>query len=144
MPMIPSQDYLLLFVNAPGGRYPLDRIRTMKGMFLLTREKGLGLGALYEFKPYDWGPFSQDVYRDLDALLADGLIATEHDTRHRYETYRPTRLGEERAQRTELQPAVAKKIRELKAMTTSMSFLDLLERVYDQHPEYAQKSKLRR
>ena len=142
--MATSKDYLLLFVNAPAGRYALDRIRTMKGMFLLSRDDNSDLRDIYEFKAYNWGPFSTEVYRDLDVLLAEGLIATDHDTRHRYEAYRATRLGEERAGEVAAPDQVSNKIRELKMLTTSMSFLDLLEHVYDLHPEYATKSKLRR
>jgi uncharacterized protein YwgA len=142
--MNPSKDYLLLFVNAPGGQYPLDRIRTMKGMFLLSQEASIGLANLYEFRAYDWGPFSTDVYRDLDVLLTDGLIATDQDIRHRYETYRVTSLGEQRATGLDIPDRVRQKIGELKALATSMSFLDLLEHVYERHPEYARRSKLRR
>ena len=75
-----------------------------------------------------------------------GLIAVE-GMRGRYETYRVTSLGAEKAarlRRDEVPAQVCAKIDELKQLATSMPFLDLLEYVYEKHPLYAGKSKLRR
>lgn len=142
--MLSSEDYLLIFMNLPGGQFDMDRIRLMKGMFLLTEEAPAGMPRLYDFKPYDWGPFSTGVYRDLDELKAQGLVATRGQ--QPYETYRVTQLGEGKATRLveSLAQPVRQKMGEVKELTTSLSFLELLEHVYDRHPHYAKRSKLRR
>lgn len=142
--VLPSEDYLLVFISLPTGRYPLDRVRLMKGMFLLSEEAPQDMHRLYDFVPYDWGPFSRGVYRDLENLQARGLVATEGS--EPYESYRLTEIGHERALTLlkSLPESVVQKLAEVKNLTTSMSFLDLLEYVYNRHPDYAQRSKLRR
>lgn len=144
--MLSREDYVLLLISLPGGRYDLDRIRVMKGMFLLAEEAPDGMPKLHNFKAYDWGPFSPDVYDDLDTLERRGLIAVEGGVRHRYETYRATSLGQVRAAQLigSLPKPVAEKVAEVKNLVTSMPFLHLLEYVYDRHPDYAKRSKLRR
>ena len=44
----------------------------MKEAFLLQREAGLNLG--YEFIPYKYGPFSKEVYEDLEELEKNLLV----------------------------------------------------------------------
>ena len=73
--MLNRRDFLLLFIGLPGDRYGLDRIRIMKGMFLFAESGFPKPGERYEFQPYDWGPFSRDVYQDLEALQVAGLVA---------------------------------------------------------------------
>ena len=141
---IERSDYLLTFVGLPGGDYGLDRIRLMKGMFLLTQEGPTTVRHLYSFKPYDWGPFSAEVYRDLELLGDAGWIAATGA--QPYEAYYVTDSGRGRQDdaRSALGDVLLEKLTELKRLTTSLSFLDLLEWVYERHPEYAARSKLQR
>jgi hypothetical protein len=68
------RDWLLLFIGAPGGPYSTDQIRVMKGMFLVSKEGPDDLRDLYNFEPYDYGPFDTTIYHDLDTLELEGLI----------------------------------------------------------------------
>jgi len=50
--VLDRQDWLLLFIGAPGGPYQTDQIRVMKGMFLVSKEGPGELRDLYHFEPY--------------------------------------------------------------------------------------------
>ncbi|MDQ5870769.1 MAG: hypothetical protein M3547_01000, partial [Acidobacteriota bacterium] len=59
---------------------PIDPIRIMKGMFLITKkmpEGWLPAASRYEFVAYDYGPCSFEIYRDLDDLHRQGLIRAD-------------------------------------------------------------------
>ena len=141
---IERSDYLLTFIELPGGAYGLDRIRLMKGMFLLSQEGPPPVQGLYDFRPYDWGPFSAEIYRDMSQLEGAGWVVAAGA--QPYEAYAATDAGRARAEglREALSEAVLEKLTQLKKLTTSLSFLDLLEWVYERHPEYATRSKLQR
>ena len=76
--MTPREELLLAFLAA--GQNRIDPIRVMKGMFIFGQEapaEWLQGIPLYEFQPYNWGPFCQDIYRDLDDLRAPGATAAQ-------------------------------------------------------------------
>jgi uncharacterized protein YwgA len=139
------KDYLLLFVSLPGGRYGLDRIRLMKGMFLFAQSNLVGARERYEFQPYDWGPFSRDIYRDLDALQEGALLAAFPEG-SRYAEYRVTELGRQQTERLQrsLPAQITDCLAEIKVTVTSKSFLELLEYVYERYSRFAERSRLRR
>ena len=77
-----AKDWLLVFIacdeasdgeraEAPG----LDPVRLQKGMFLLAREGGLPVRQRYRFIPYNYGPMSRGVYRDVGLLADERLLA---------------------------------------------------------------------
>ncbi len=143
--MLRRQDWLLLFLGAEGGHLPTDQIRVMKGMFLLDRTDEHPAQGLYHFEAYDYGPFASAVYRDLDALQLQGLV---HVTRHigtSRKTYELTAAGREKfaelADSTE--PDDLELVREAKQRVTSLGFEELLEQIYEEYPEYAEKSVAR-
>ena len=67
-------DWLLLFIGLPEGKFKTDQLRITKGMFLFVQECKALDPSLYDFKPYDYGPFAPDIYADLDLLEAQGFI----------------------------------------------------------------------
>lgn len=80
------KDLIVLLLRARGheGREaePISgRTRLMKMVFLFDKEvrrrfnldRAIPDSALPEFEPYDYGPFSKQVYADLDFLLAMGF-----------------------------------------------------------------------
>jgi len=79
------KDLLLLLLFSPGSSgeeaEPIDgRTRLMKLLFLLQFQvdfpvdKILESKSKYEFQPYHYGPFTKDVYNDLEFLENVGLI----------------------------------------------------------------------
>jgi len=84
------RDILLLLLYSPGvGRTPnepiIGRTRLVKALFLFKEEalqhfrKGTTITAenFYEFFPWDFGPFSTQVYDDLNFFRLHGFIEEE-------------------------------------------------------------------
>lgn len=137
----------MLFLGSPGGTFHADQIRVMKGMFLLSKEGPSAARNLYAFRPYDYGPFDAQVYQDLDQLAQELLVECEPiDPGSNRKLYRLTARGEQRyrALAASVDTSELNDVREAKRVTTSKSFLGLLEYVYDRYPEYSVRSVLRR
>src|SRR5262245_47843137 len=73
---------------------PLDRVRLQKGVFLLEMRGQDTWKDLYTFIPWDWGPYSHDLARDMNALVRRGLLEEERVHNRRYPRYRTTAAGE--------------------------------------------------
>jgi len=88
MPKISStKDLIMLLLYAKGHTNKLHepiqgRTRLMKMIFLFEKEirnkfnldKKISEDALPEFKPYDYGPYSDKVYTDLEFLIDTGFV----------------------------------------------------------------------
>lgn len=141
-----SAEWLLLFLCAPirDGKHPrsLEPLRIMKGMFLATRRAEGSLSQAYQFRAYDYGPFTPEIYRDLDDLITAGLVAEATVAGRSWRTYRPTEEGIAWArQRFEhLDANTAAVLSEAYGFVTSRGFLHLLRDIYAEFPEYAVKS----
>src|SRR3712207_6805354 len=67
-------DWLLILVGLDAGGAGLEPVRVQKALFLLAREGGVPSRERYWFVPYNYGPMSPRVYRDVEALIAEGLL----------------------------------------------------------------------
>src|SRR4051812_43253500 len=76
--LTPRQETLLVFLRAGGGER-VDPIRIQKALFILAKETPkdwLPTEARYRFEPYNYGPYSTDIYYDLERLERDGYVET--------------------------------------------------------------------
>jgi uncharacterized protein YwgA len=144
------RDWLLLFASYEGAPDGLDPIRFQKGLFLFARRTRLPVRAKYTFKPYDYGPMSPGIYKDLDALVDQGLLEREAVTGKRWSRYKPNKTTFKEGQRL-LQQAedeqvldAARELFQIKQEVASVGFSELLERVYAEHPEFAVNSIFQR
>lgn len=142
--MQPRQTWLLLFLGADGCEHDTDQVRVMKGLFLLSQTDGHPAREVYEFEPYDYGPFDGRIYRDLEALRLDGLVRVIQAGGSR-KVYRLTEEGRRRfeelramTREEETEPVV-----EAKRRVTSMDFDALLADIYRRFPEFAVNSVAR-
>lgn len=138
------RDWLILLLGV-GEASALDPVRIQKGMFLLSQEAGLEDGEAYSFRPYDYGPFSSQIYHDLDDLVDEGVVAAEAVPGYTWSRYRLTAFGLAAAQEIvdQLDPArraSARSIISLKQDVLSQSFNELLKHVYSRYPDYAERS----
>jgi type I restriction enzyme S subunit len=116
----------------------------MKYVFLFQMEGNGGRRRLYQFVPYHYGPFSKEVYADLEALEQEGLVRVEKDPEE---------------EKTKITLADAAKIEERLAMLPDdikqdvaviietygdLDHATLLSTVYEKYPAYARKSQLKR
>ena len=141
-------DWLLLLValDAPPGG--LEPVRVQKALFLLAREGGLPRSERYWFVPYNYGPMSPRIYRDVEALARRGLLERLPVPGYAWGRVRATEEGRRRAEAlaTEAGGARGRSLEALRAirdLVTSLSFADLLETIYERHPEYAVRSVFR-
>ena len=137
------KDWLLLFLYLPEERFRTDQLRTTKGMFLFSRQCP-GVNN-YDFEPYDYGPFSRDLYRDLDRLDAEGQIRRFNISASNRQIFETTSKGSVLARQL-LQDAPspeAELLTSIKRKVTALNFTDLLSAIYSQYPEYATRSKAR-
>ncbi len=131
------RDWNLLVLAAASGE-PLSPVQFQKALFLLSRglpPEVLG-GSLYNFEPYNYGPFDAAVYRDA-ALLAEESLATVNPARQGWTEYSATPEGIERARAIarQLDPRVSRYIKEVVDWTRSQSFSSLVRSIYDKFPD---------
>lgn len=136
---------LLLSAEALGADGPeeLDPIRIQKGMFLLS-DRGPARGA-YEFRPYNWGPFSSQIYQDLEALERRGLVESRRLPGRTWRAYQTTRVGDKRAVKIaqQLDPEHVRWLGRVREFLTDRSFVQLLREIYRVYPQYKPRSLLR-
>lgn len=133
-------DWLLRFIAGTDSYDSwIDRIRIMKGMFLFQEETPGAARVNYKFVPFDYGPFTPEIYRDLEMLLNDGYIAASPDGK----SFRATRQGREYLTDIEFPRDAEGALIEMRVEVCGLSFRDLLKRVYLAHPESAKRSVAR-
>jgi hypothetical protein len=135
------EDILLLLADGATGQFALDPVRLMKGTFLVVERGRAEWRGLFRFEAYDYGPFDRHVYDARDRLIVDGLLEVIPG---RYDSYRLTQLGRERARELSMDlGGDADWMRRIGRYVTTRSFEQLLTEVYDAHPEYAVRSRFR-
>jgi hypothetical protein len=181
-----SKDLILILLYAKGARgqqcEPIrGRTRLMKMVFLFKREVLPNLehkhiipsSVLPKFEAYDFGPFSAQVFSDLEFLVelefvdakqdAAGEILPEETLEYSYwqagtaseedredppgeEEFRLTALGREFVSTGEagaITPGQWRLIDEFKARCTRAPLRALLKYIYSKYPAMATKSKIR-
>lgn len=123
------------------------RTRFQKMVFLLQQE--LGEIEFYHFQAYDYGPFSKGLYDDLDDLIDRGLVEEtrdEFDEDKVYYEYQLTDQGRELIEGLSEQEGaedILELSEQLKREINSEELSEVLDRVYEEYPEYAENSVLR-
>lgn len=138
-------DWLLLFI-AQVPRAPIDPVRLQKGMFLLVQGGRLTAKERYRFEPYSYGPMSRALYRDL-RLLEQARLVRSMPSEHSWAPVTATTKGQREATRlrSDLVAVTAfDDLARIRRLVDSMNFAELLEYVYERHPEYALRSVFRR
>lgn len=138
--VVGRDDLLLLMAKgAEDGSYPFDAIRAMKSAFLVSERGSPEWRPLYNFRPYDYGPFDSSVYVSRDALIAQGLLEERPGN---YPSYLLTPAGHARASDlAELMgSASAGWLEGIGKWASSRSFAQLLREVYAEFPQFASRS----
>jgi DNA-binding PadR family transcriptional regulator len=148
LPKIQRKDLLMTLLLEKGANEksePLDRIRIMKGLFLLSREVPK-LANLFHFEPYLYGAVSFDVYTELDALEHDGFVrTTEEFSNERWNRYLLTSKGMVGAREASknLPADIRDRIDSIKRYVTSKQTYELLKEIYAKYPAFAKRSVIR-
>jgi len=142
------EEWLLLFLDLPltddGRVRVVDPLRIQKGLFYFAQEAGKGLpsDSVYSFEPYMYGPCSFDIYRDLDSLVDKGLVQRFQIETQNWPYYGLTHGGREvtKGLRDTAEAHLLEALTEIRTRVMSLSFLDLLRKVYREHGSYAVNS----
>lgn len=104
---------------------------------------------LYDFVPYHFGPFTQDLYTDLEVLEAEGWVTVERATNGFFDTSERVDISLSSERTDEVESALAKlsdaERADLETVIEKygdLSHNELLHTVYAQYPVYARKSRL--
>lgn len=135
-----------------GDGEPIEgRTRLQKLVFLMQKRlEEAGEDPLqtddYEFIPYDYGPFSKELYDDIDKTMARGMVEGreedlgEDKVKYDYEIQEDgeqwvrDQLAKEEAQR------VLRLAEEIKDEYGDVYLSDLIDEVYSRYPKYAENS----
>lgn len=143
MTLTERQKILLLFMAASPTK-ELSPIKIMKGMFVINeRQKALlPKDGRYEFHPYLFGPFTPDIYRDLEILEQHGLLASRNLPGMIWRFYQATRQGKSVAKEfSENYPKeLVDYIRKVKQWVTQTPLSDILRAIYREFPQYTVQS----
>ncbi len=136
-----SRECILIAIVAAAGEAGLDRVQLQKSVFLVGEEFDGKLPAdFYQFQPYMYGPFAQDVYADIERLC-DGLVIealTGKDGRPSYRLAPGATAG--LCGLSDLSEDLESGIRQIVGWVTSMSFNELVRAVYHLYPEQRENS----
>jgi uncharacterized protein (DUF488 family) len=126
---------VLVHLLQQAGR-PVSKIDLMKWCFLLRNEMpSQGGGAFYDFVPYDFGPFSFCLYREIGQLVCDGTIEFSGDSYWRRCAQADAADGLPDAVKQD----AGRILRRFNEKTTSQ----LMDYVYKQYPWFTVNSKRR-
>lgn len=142
MPSPRREDWPLIVLSLASDGV-LTPVEMQKALFLIKQEAGkLVKGAFYNFVPYNYGPFDQLIYRDVDALVVEGCIALEVADHQRWSFYVITKKGEQRAAtlHQQIDPRLRNYAAKAVAWVKSMPFPNLLREIYKKYPDYAANS----
>jgi hypothetical protein len=170
------KDLLLLVLAAAGGDPVVGVTRLQKYLYLLQEQEGWRerLGpSRYDFRAYDFGPFDDQIYADIDFLENVGLIAKdpagevplsesgeEQQASESWATsdpefapwttektiwaYRLTEQGRQFVEANlELSDADAEAVEKMKARWNATPLTEFLRWLYTEYPDVAKNTKLK-
>lgn len=130
----------------------IGRTRLQKLVFLMEMNFQEERGALplspnsYEFEPYDYGPFSKQLYDDVDKLKDQGLIRElkeeyrDGEIRYVYQIEgRGKELIENNLDQKEMRE-ILNTASEFKGRFNADPLPDLIKEVYSRYPKFAENS----
>jgi len=142
----------LALMYANDGEPIEGRTRLQKMVFLMQQElekhdqSGV-VGTEYDFIPYDYGPFSKELYDDLDAMVDQEFVDDTEEplssgkVKYIYEIEDDgEELVDSEAETWEDVDAIIQLAQEIKREYNDMLLSELIEYVYAEFPEYAEKS----
>jgi uncharacterized phage-associated protein len=116
-------------------------VQVQKLLFLIDREiPSLVGGPLFDFQPYNYGPFDKAVYSELSTLAEEGEVAIV--PQNNWLSYRLTEKGLETGKRIlcSLPEQARDYIDRSSQFVRSLPFAELVSAIYAAYPEMRQNS----
>ena len=134
-----KKDWLLLVIAAAKGE-SVSPVQLQKALFLVGRtvdRHQLRCKSFYDFRPYDYGPFDSNIYRDAERLQEEGSIIITAPSTRTYREYLVTATGLETARsiNNQLDPSTQDFLERVVKWVRSLSFSALVRAIYRAYPE---------
>jgi len=116
-------------------------VQVQKLLFLIDREiPGLVGGPLFDFQPYNYGPFDKTVYSELAQLAEEGDVVIV--PQNNWLSYQLTARGVETGKKVleSLSKEARIYISLVSQFVRSLSFAELVSAIYAAYPEMRQNS----
>jgi hypothetical protein len=140
-----KKDWALMTLSLAGGR-PLTPVQLQKSLFLLGENVRPALPEdFYVFAPYNYGPFCQDIYQDVELLASEGLVTITRDPQYGYALYAATPQGvtQGQTQWQKLEERYQQYAKSVVDWVLPLSFSQLVSAIYKKYPNYQEKSIFR-
>lgn len=139
------RDWLLLLVARHAEPRGLEPVRVQKALFLHAREGGIPARERYWFVPYNYGPMSPALYRDLERMEDEGLLERTLVLDESWRRLTVTPAGMERARSLRRRarrrsPQAVAELTRIKRAIVGMTFAELIADVYRRYPYFARRS----
>lgn len=165
LPLDKRTDFLILLLHTMKEIWGITKV--FKFLFLMGKEEHLDnyVPDYYSYCAYNYGPFEKAIYEDIEALKQYGLIEERKPRKKKYKAdeeieevlypekvqaiYQLSNKGEQIAQALmksaqKKDPGIIKKINTIKSKYGYLSLKELLKYIYNQYPEYAKNSKIKK
>lgn len=117
----------------------VGKTRLIKELFVL--KKAYGLKEIeYEFIPYWYGPFSPEIYADLEELKDDRIVESHESVGGEALSLSPAGVASAQALERLVGADRIRKIRDCKEKFNSKPFEEFVAYVYERWPEYTSRS----
>ena len=136
---VANREGVLIAIIAAAGDDGLDRVQLQKSAFLVAEEfEGRLPENFYQFQPYMYGPFAQEIYADVERL-SDGPLVESFLGDGGRQSYR---LGRDtKAWRNGLPKDLAAGVERVVGWVSRMSsFNELVRAIYYLYPEQRENS----
>lgn len=136
-----NRESVLLAIIAAAGDDGLDRAQLQKSAFLVREEfEGRLPSDFYQFRPYMYGPFAQQIYTDVQRL-SDGPIIETLTGNDGRPVYRLT--GDSTSWQYDLPDDLTSGVKRVDGWVSRMSFDELVRAIYYMYPEQRENSIFR-
>jgi len=145
---LPRGIYILLLLNANKGEAIQDRTRLEKLIFLVSmqilKKPGRSITPkTYTFRANRFGPFSEEVYDDVETLSDLGLVRFDNTQRVLNITEKGRRLVDQLVMKNRIPHMLVEDIERIKQRYNNISLKKLLRYVYQNYDKYTHESEIR-
>lgn len=134
-----NKEIILIAIIAAAGENGLDRVQLQKSAFLVGEEFEGELKNYYQFRPYMYGPFAQDIYSDVERLSDGPMIETFFDDGRQWYRIACDSNSWQHTLPGELDSGVKRIVGWVSRMS---SFYELVRAIYFLYPEQRENSVL--
>ena len=134
-----NRERILIAIVAAAGEQGLDRAQLQKSAFLVGEEFEGKLENYYQFRPYMYGPFAQDIYTDVERLSDGPMIETFIDDGRQWYRMADDTTSWQYNLTDELESGVKRIVGWISRMS---SFYELVRAIYFLYPEQRENSVL--